>query len=400
MALLERQKAEQACEILDELDIDCWLIWVRETAELADPALKLVFPGSVVWKSAFLFTRSGERIAIAGRFDVGGFPDGLFDRLVPYDKDVQPAFEAELRRLDPATIAIDVSPSNIAADGLTVGMRQLLDDYLASTPYGERLVSAEELIGRLRARKLPDEIARIERAVKITETIFDEVIGQLKVGQTEIEIQRMFHERMEAHGVGHAWHRGHNPAVDAGPDKAFGHLGPTDNRTKTGHLLHFDFGVRLDGFCSDLQRMVFFGAPSEVPEEVARAFESVRDAIERAAEELRPGRLGHEIDAVARSFLVERGYDEYLHALGHQVGRSAHDGGTVLGPPWERYRAAAGRPVEDGSVFTLEPHVKTDGFGMLALEEDVLVTAEGCRFLAAPQTELIFVDRPHDPKTR
>jgi len=388
---LERAKGVQACEILDELDLDCWLIWVRETEEMADPALKLVFPGSLVWASALLFTREGERIAIVGRFDAGGIPKGLFDRILPYDEEIRTALRDELIRLDPETIAIDISESNLVADGLTVGMHRQLLGHLAGTRYADRLTSAESLIGRLRSRKLPEEIARIARAVELTEELFADVFPTLAVGQMEREIQQRFHERVEAIGAELAWARDHNPAVDAGPDKAFGHLGPTDGRTRSGELLHFDFGLRVDGFCSDLQRMVFFGARSEVPDEIAQAFESVRDAIAAAADALKPGVIGHEVDAVARSFLTDRGYAEYMHALGHQVGRSAHDGGTLLGPQWERYKGIADGVVEAGNVFTLEPHVATVHHGMLSLEEDVLVTETGCRFLSTRQTELICI---------
>jgi len=388
---LERAKGAQACEILEELDLDCWLIWVRETEEMADPALKLIFPGSLVWASALLLTREGERIAIVGRFDAGGIPEGLFDRIVPYDEGIRTILRNELSRIDPATIAIDFSESNLVADGLTVGMHRMLLDHLVGTPYEASLVSAEELIGRLRSRKLPEEIERISRAVELTERIFADVIPMLAIGQTEREIQSLFHRCVEELGAGFAWARGHNPAVDAGPDKVFGHLGPTDRQTQAGELLHFDFGIRMDGFCSDLQRMVFFGPASVVPEEIARAFESVRDAIAKAADVLRPGAIGHEVDAMARASLVERGYAEYLHALGHQVGRSAHDGGTLLGPRWERYEGVVDGVVEAGNVYTLEPHVATAHHGMLALEEDVLVTEDGCRFLSSPQRELICI---------
>ena len=388
---LERAKGVQACEILEELDLDCWLIWVRETEEMADPALKLVFPGSLVWASALLFTREGEQIAIVGRFDAGGIPEDLFDRVVPYDEGIRAVLTDELTRLDPQTIAIDISESNLVADGLTVGMHRRLLEHLSGTGFADRLTSAEDLIGRLRSRKLPEEVARIERTVQWTEGIFAEVIPTLAAGQTEHEIQQRFHERVEALGAAFAWARDHNPAVDAGPDKAFGHLGPTDGRTKPGELLHFDFGIRVGGFCSDLQRMVFFGGRSEIPEEIARAFESVRDAIAAAADALKPGAIGHEVDGVARRFLTDRGYAEYMHALGHQVGRSAHDGGTLLGPRWERYKGISEGVVEAGNVFTLEPHVATANHGMLSLEEDVLVTETGCRFLSTRQTELICI---------
>jgi len=385
-------KAEQACRILDELDIDCWLIWVRETDQMGDPAMRLLTDGDLVWPSALLLTRSGERTAIVGRFDADGLSSGLFDRVIAYDEDIRPSLLSELRRIDPAKIAINVSRSDVGSDGMTAGMRDWLNDMLADTPYGERLVSAEELIGKLRGCKTPREVERIREAVRLTERIFDEVTAQLAVGQTELEIFDLFHERVHVHGAGFAWNADHDPAVDAGPDKAFGHVGPTDLRTQSGHLLHFDFGVRVDGYCSDLQRMVYFGSPEDIPEEIVSGFNTIRDAIQAAAEFLRPGVIGADVDAVARDMTTAAGYGEYKNALGHQLGRNAHDGGTLLGPRWQRYGTLPDGVVEPGNVFTLEPNLKTQHFGMISLEEDVLVTETGCEFLSTPQRELICID--------
>ena len=388
---IEALKAKQVPGILDELNLDCWLIWVRETDQIGDPAMRLVFPGDLVGRSALLFTRDGERIAIVAGYDAGGLPEGTFDRVIGYDTGVREPLRAELARIDPRTIAIDVSRTDVGADGMTAGMREALEDCLAGTPYPRRLFTAERLIGRLRGRKLPGEVERIRVAVETTERIFDEVIRDLRVGQAEREIQALFHERVRAAGAGFAWQPAHNPAVDAGPDKAFGHVGPTDRRARNGHLLHFDFGVRVDGYCSDLQRMVFFGAPSDVPEEIVRAFETVVGAIDAGAAALRPGSIGYEVDAAARSYLTDRGYPGYTHALGHQIGRYAHDGGVLLGPRWERYVGAVEGAVEGGNVFTIEPNVPTTAFGQVSLEEDVLVTASGCEFLSNRQRELICV---------
>jgi Xaa-Pro aminopeptidase len=391
MEPIETQKANQACDLLAELDLDCWLIWVRETDQIADPAMRLVLDGDLVGRSALLFTREGERIAIVANYDGDGLPEGLFDRVVSYEEGITSHLRDELGRLDPRTIAIDVSRSDVGADGMTAGMREALDVCLTETPYCERLVSAEGLIQRLRGRKLPDEVERIRRAITTTERIFDEAYERLSDGQTEREIHALFHERVRAHDVGFAWSPGQNPAVDAGPDKPFGHVGPTENRTKRGQLLHFDFGVRVDGYCSDLQRMVFFGASSEVPGEVAHAFDTLLRAIDAAAAELKPGAVGFEIDGIARKCLAERGYPEYKHGLGHQIGRNAHDGGVLLGPRWERYGASVEGCVEAGNVFTIEPNIPTQSFGRVSLEEDVLVTEDGCEFLSTPQRELICI---------
>jgi len=388
---LEGRKARQACGILDELNIDCWLIWVRETNQIVDPALPFVYPGAFVWQTALLLTRDGERIAIVGTFDAMGIPDGYFDRIITYDAAISGPLRAVLAEIDPTQIAIDVSENDVASDGMTAGMRTLLDRHLEHTPYAERLVSAEGLIGRLRGRKIPEEVERIREAVRITEEILDDLTSEARVGQTELEIQQRVHEAMARRGVGHAWASDHNPAVDAGPDKAFGHGGPTSGRTRSGHLLHTDFGVKANGYCSDLQRMYFFGKPEEIPAPVQTAFDTVLGAIDAAAAALQPGSIGYEIDAIARDHVTARGYPEYMHGLGHQVGRHAHDGGTILGPRWERYGATPEGLVEEGNVFTLELNVPTETHGQVSLEEDVLVTADGCEFLSRPQREIICV---------
>jgi Xaa-Pro aminopeptidase len=382
---LQREKLGQLPALLREAEIDCWLVWVRETIQAPDPVLPIVLGADLVWPSALLFTPAGERTAIVGTFDAEVVPSDLYGRVIPYDEGIADVLREELDRIAPRTIGINESPSDVAADGLTSGMKALLLEILEPTAYADRLVSAEGLIGRLRGRKSPFEQARIRDAVRITEGIFDELDGFLAVGQTEIEIQRFVHRRMAELGVGFAWQAASNPAIDAGPSKPFGHGAPSGDRTKPGHLLHFDFGVQSGGYSSDLQRMYFFGSPDEIPEEVQRAFDTVRDAIQLAADFLRPGVRGKEVDAVARQHVIDCGYPPFAHALGHQVGRFAHDGGTLLGPPWERYGESPNGLIEAGNVFTLELHVPTTDYGQVSLEEDVLVTETGCEFLSQPQ---------------
>ncbi len=88
------------------------------------------------------------------------------------------------------------------------------------------------------------------------------------------------------------------------------------------------------------------------------------------------------MDAAARQELVARGYPEYFHALGHQVGRVAHDGGALLGPRWERYGNSPDVPIQAGEVYTLELGITVPGRGYLGIEEMVVVTPTGCRFLS------------------
>jgi len=391
---LEIEKSKQACEILKELNLDAWMVWVRETSQMADPVLGLILGGDLVWQSALIYTKDGRKIGIVGNMDADGIKaKSIFDEVIPYTKSIKEPLLEVLNKISPTSIGINFSTDDVAADGLSLGMYKILKKYLGDTPYANRLTSAEALVTRLRSRKTETEISRITKAVQITEEIFASIEQKLKVGLTELEIYDYFHQAMNAHGVPSAWNPDHNPAVDAGPNKGFGHAGPTENKTKAGHLLHFDFGVKYSGYCSDIQRMFFFGKLSDVPEEVTAAFEAVRDTIQGSADMIKPGVKGVDVDTFARDFVKERGYEEYQHALGHQLGLQAHDGGTLLGPLWERYGNTPNGILEPNNVFTLELYVTTENYGQVSLEEDIVITKDGCKFLSTPQRELKCIDR-------
>jgi Xaa-Pro aminopeptidase len=269
-------------------------------------------------------------------------------------------------------------------------MYEVLAGYLAETPYAGRLVSAEQIIGALRGRKTPEEVRRIRAAVETTRQIYEQTFDFMRPGMTEREVARFMHDRMDASGAGPAWDRASCPAVNAGPDSPVGHGAPTDIRLALGQIVHFDFGVRQDEYCSDIQRVVYLLGAGETaaPEPVQRGFDAVVRSVEAAVAAMRPGVPALEVDAAARRAITEAGYPEYMYATGHHLGRNAHDGGGVLGPAWERYGDTPYRPLEAGHVYTVEPGLMVPGYGYIGLEEDVLVTPDGAEHLGAPQREL------------
>jgi hypothetical protein len=68
-AAIVREKLDQAPTILAEHGVDVWLTLVRETLLTRDPSLDLVAGTYCAWQSAFVLSRSGERVAIVGRYD-------------------------------------------------------------------------------------------------------------------------------------------------------------------------------------------------------------------------------------------------------------------------------------------------------------------------------------------
>ncbi len=390
-----KEKTNQAIDILNELNIDLWLTFVRETSGVRDPVLDFIFgPEDLTWPSALIFTQSGERLAIVGRFEAEAVKRlGVYDPVLFYDQSIQPTLLETLERLDPQQIAINTSKNNVHADGLTHGLYEILMGYLDETQFTERLTSAEGIINALRGRKTPSEVARIRQAITTTEEIYQRTFDYLRPGMTEKQVGKFMHSLLDEYGLDTAWSYEHCPAFNTGPDSPVGHGGPTDLVIEPGHLLHFDFGVKQDDYCSDIQRMGYVLRPSktEPPAEVQRGFETVLKAIDAAVEALKPGTPGIEVDTAARSVVTGAGYPEYKYATGHQLGRVAHDGGALLGPAWERYGDTPFQEVEVGHVYTIEPGLMVEGYGYIGLEEDVLVTETGVEYLSNPQRELILV---------
>jgi Xaa-Pro aminopeptidase len=393
MNTLLSQKIQQAIQILDEQNIDLWLTFTRETSLGGDPILPVIYGDSgLTWPSAILLSRSGERIVILGHFEAeNAHRSGAFSAVIPYNRGIGQVLRETIERLNPRTLAINTSLSDPLSDGLTHAMHSTLVKILEGSPYTDRLVPAERIIAALNGRKMPEEVRRIRKAVGETEAIFAEVYQFATVGLTEKEIAGCFREQVSRRGLGLAWAAESCPTVNSGPDSPVGHLGPTDIRVAPGLILHFDFGVRVEGFCSDVQRLMYFLAPGETrpPQVVQDGFDTVVRAIQAAAAVMKPGLRGLEVDAAARGVVTGAGYPEYQYATGHQLGRHAHDGGALLGPLWERYGEIPTLPLEVGQVYTLEPGLEIPGHGYIGLEEDVLVTEHGVEFLTTPQTALV-----------
>jgi Xaa-Pro aminopeptidase len=130
---------------------------------------------------------------------------------------------------------------------------------------------------------------------------------------------------------------------------------------------------------------------TQTPAKIQRGFETIRTAVEKSREAMKAGVTGNSIDVISRKVITDAGYPEYPYALGHQLGRVAHDGGTLLGPLWEKYGEQPNQKLEIGQVFTIEPGLAVDGYGYVGLEEDVFITEKGAEYFCEPQREIVLL---------
>ncbi|MCG3226465.1 MAG: aminopeptidase P family protein [Candidatus Heimdallarchaeota archaeon] len=387
-----KQKTDQVVEILNELDIDLWLTYVRKTSEIHDPCLYFLTEDSwLTWQTMFLISRDGRKTVICGRFDVPNIEMiGIYDEIISFDESLQPDLVRVLDEIDPSSIAINYSEDNVAADGLTHGLWLRLNKFLENTTYKERLISSDNLLAALRGRKTSLELDKIRKAVDISENGHKLLAESVKLGMTEQDLEGILLKFTEDNNVTVSY----QPLINVGSETTIGHGKATaDVVVKQGDLINIDYGVFYDGYASDIQRVHYVLKENEdsPPEEVERAFDVVIKAITAGAEKLKPGLKGWEVDFVSRKIITDAGYEEFKHALGHQIGRNVHDGGCLLGPRWEKYGKSPYHVIEEGQAFTLELHVFVENHGFCSVEENVLVTKDGCEFLSKRQEEMILL---------
>lgn len=388
------EKIEQAANILKEKEIDMWLTYVRETGNMKDPMIDMLVGTNATWQSAFIITKDGNTHAIIGSLEYENMKAvGTYKNIHPYLKSIKEKFLEVIDQIKPNKIAINYSRNSSLADGLTHGLYLELLDHFKETDYAEKLISSEELVAALRGKKSSKELSLIKEAIAETLKIFDEVTKFMKPGLTEKQVASFVHELVEKKGYELAWDKEYCPSVFSGPNTAGAHSGPTDRTIEPGHVVNLDFGIKINGYCSDLQRTWYILKSNEdnAPDEVQKGFNVIKDSITQAANEIKPGKKGWEIDEVARNYIQINGYEEFPHGLGHQVGRSVHDGGALLGPKWERYGSLPFLEIEEGNVFTIEPRLTIDNFGIATIEEMVVVTKDGCEFLSDRQNEIYLI---------
>lgn len=239
-----------------------------------------------------------------------------------------------------------------------------------STAYPDlQIIDAEREISGLRMIKTPDEVAALEAAIGISERALARVLDGVRIGQTEKEIERAL--------IGALFDEGANglafsPIVAAGANSALPHAHARDDyRIRPGDALLLDFGARKSGFAADITRTVFV---AEVSDEGRDVYETVLAANLRGLALTRPGVTAHEIDDAVTGVLEASPYaGRILTKTGHGLGREVHEAPYIM--------RGNHQPLPSGTVYTNEPGLYLPGGFGVRIEDDVLITKDGCRSL-------------------
>jgi len=391
--VLVKQKHEQLNTLLSNMEADCWVTFCREGN---DPSTLLFTGYPMVGESGFVFLPSGESYAIVANYDQMAIDElGVFDEVVGYDMEgIDEHLRSLIKDISPEKIALNYSKEEFLTDGLSHGMFKRLEDILEVDDLADNSVSSRPVLERLRAKKTPIELKRIGKAVEVTGKIFEEVTEFAEAGMTEREVCDFIEKRQsyyETPAVGD-----YGAAVCTGK-VGIGHRSPGNYPLDPGDVVSIDMGVYYKGYCSDYTRTYYVLREGETkpPAEFRERFQITYNATHKAIEAMEPGKMGHEIDEIARNHMKDNGIEPYNNALGHQIGRRVHDGGGLLSPLVKRYGEKGKIPLEEGNVYTVEPFIysktEKDGAPPIGLEEDVVVTEDGVEILSEPQQELICI---------
>ncbi len=391
---LNKEKLPIIYEAMSKNDADAWLIMGRETIMKSEPVLPVLGDLSFIIATTLVFTRE-KCIAIVSPLDVEAYKtiDGV-DEVWEYPGTMEDTIFEVLSGLKPRRLALDICSSDASADGLTVGMYRRLQRVLDRLETPPEVISAFPILSEVRGRKTPSQIEKIRDCAIQADKYLRSLPEVCHEGMTSLEVFNYLHEIAYKDGYTMSWVASQCPSVACDPNVPQGHSGLIDTPLVKGCTVNIDYGVRKNGYCSDLQRMYYVLKDDEddAPDDVKKAFCLVRDAIDAARRFMKPGVTGFQVDQIARHMIVDEGFDSWNAALGHQVGHDTHDGGTILANRRPRYNRTEliDTPLQVGNVFTIEPGIEIPQ-GRIGIEEDVVITENGTEFLCPRQEELILI---------
>jgi Xaa-Pro aminopeptidase len=235
------------------------------------------------------------------------------------------------------------------------------------------------IVEAMRAIKDADEVRQIREAIAIAERAYGMFRAMIEPDATERELCDALEMYVrKAGGTATSF----PSIVAAGPRSALAHAPPTDQTVASADWLLVDWGAAATYYKSDLTRLLITRRSWFRPRKdrssnakLAQVYSAVLAAQERAFAAMRPGVEAKAVDAAARSALADAGFEKsFTHALGHGIGLQVHEAPDL--------RASSTDVLQPGMVVTIEPGVYLPDWGGVRIEDDVLITPNGCELLS------------------
>lgn len=307
---------------------------------------------------------------------------------------LMPALEAESARqqtdLPFHTWTDDEGPADALAELLNTACSQpigsiVLDETMRADfaalvqdacPDAHRQFTAST-IGGLRMRKDPEEFRILQRNAATADTAMQAAWAQMRIGMTEQDVASIVRESFKAQGVNTLF-----TIVGAGANGAFPHHHTGDTVLKSGDIVVMDIGGGLEGYSSDITRMVSMGPP---PANYHNVHSIVEAAVSAALDAARPGVKAQVVDEAARSVIADAGYGDYfVHRTGHGMGVEIHETPYIT--------ASSQTILDEGMVFSIEPGIYLPGQFGLRLEDIVILRADGPEIFSSLPRDLHIID--------
>jgi len=241
-----------------------------------------------------------------------------------------------------------------------------------------RFVNVTEAIRAARLVKDEQEIALVRKACDIASGAFEDLVPKIRKGRRESDLAADLVYLMQKRG---ASGESFTTIVGSGPNGAEPHYTAGDRKLQKGDLVVFDWGARYRRYVSDITRTVVVGRASERQKKMHAI---VAQAQKAAFAKMRKGAKGAAVDKTARDLIDKTEFKgKFIHSLGHSIGLAVHDGAGF---------APASKVVcKPGMIFTNEPGVYISGYGGVRIEDDVLITAGGPKYLTTVDRGLVEV---------
>lgn len=257
---------------------------------------------------------------------------------------------------------------NIEENNLTVSEYKALKKYIKTKNVD---------LKNLRIIKNDLEIKNIKKACEIGDLAFEYILTKLKIGVTEKEISDELINFFKSKNADFSF----KPIVAFGENSSAPHHENSDRKLEENQIVLLDFGVKVNNYCSDMTRTVFFGKADKKFKEI---YNNVLEAQKLSIESVKLNIKASEIDKKARDYILKNNFPNIIHSVGHGIGIEVHETPHISPNSTQK--------IKNGMTFSVEPGIYISNYGGVRIEDLVLVR-DGCaELISHSKREIIEVN--------